>query len=175
MAKKTAAHAKKAPARKAGTKKVKAIPKGYRSITPYLSVSGAREAVRFYKKVFGAKEVMRIPMPGGLIGHSELVIGDSKVMLADEFPEMGFRGPHAVGGTPVIIHLYVKHVDKVFARALKAGAKERQPLKDQFYGDRSGTLEDPFGHLWNLSTHVEHVSPKEMARRAREAAKAGAA
>lgn len=149
-------------------KKVRAIPKGYRSVTPYLCVNGAAEAIRFYKKAFGAKEVMRMPMPEGKIGHAELMLGDSKIMLADEFPQMGFQSPRAYGGSAVNIHLYVENVDKIFKRALKAGARERQPVKDQFYGDRSGQLEDPFGHQWNLATHIEDLSPKEMKRRGQE-------
>ena len=152
-------------------KKVKAIPKGYRSVTPYLCVKGAAEAIKFYKKVFGAKEVMRMAAPGGTVGHAELLLGDSKIMLADEFPQMGFKSPRAYGGTGVTIHLYVEDVDKVFKRAVQAGAKERQPVKDQFYGDRSGQLEDPFGHVWNLATHVEDMSPKEMIRRGKESMK----
>ena len=152
-------------------RKVKAIPKGYRSVTPYLCVKGAADAIRFYKKAFGAKEVMRMGAPGGKIGHAELLLGDSKVMLADEFPEMGFQGHRAYGGTPVQIHLYVENVDKVFKRALKAGAKERRPVTDQFYGDRSGQLEDPWGHLWHLATHVEDMTPKEMQRRGQESMK----
>ena len=149
-------------------RKVKSIPKGYRSVTPYLCVKGAAEAIRFYKKVFGAQEVMRMAAPGGTVGHAELVLGDSKIMLADEFPDMGFKSPRSYGGTGVTIHLYVEDVDKVFKRALKAGARELQPVKDQFYGDRSGQLEDPFGHSWNLATHVEDLSPKEILHRGRE-------
>lgn len=150
---------------------VKAIPKGYRSVTPYLCVKGAAEAIRFYKKAFGAKEVMRMAAPGGTIGHAELTLGDSKIMLADEFPQMGFRSPKAYGGSAVTIHLYVEDVDKVFKRALRAGATERQSVKDQFYGDRSGQLEDPCGHLWILATHIEDMSPGEMKRRGRESMK----
>lgn len=149
-------------------RKVKAIPAGYRSVTPYLCVKGAAEAIRFYKKAFGAKEVMRMAAPGGTIGHAELALGDSKIMLADEFPQMGFQSPGAYGGSAVQIHLYVENVDKVFKRALQAGAKERRPVMDQFYGDRSGQLEDPYGHLWHLATHVEDMSPKEMKRRGQE-------
>jgi PhnB protein len=150
------------------TRKVKSIPAGYRSVTPYLCVKGAAEAIRFYKKAFGAKEVMRMAAPGGTIGHAELVLGDSKIMLADEFPQMGFQSPGVYGGSAVQIHLYVENVDKVFKRALQAGAKERRPVMDQFYGDRSGQLEDPYGHLWHLATHIEDMSVKEMKRRGRE-------
>lgn len=149
-------------------KKARAVPKGYRNVTPYLCVNGAAEAIRFYKKIFGATEVMRMGAPGGKIGHAELALGDSKIMLADEFPEIGFKSPRTYGGTGVTIHLYVDDVDKVFKRAVKAGALERQPVTDQFYGDRSGQLEDPFGHVWNLATHVEDMTPQEMKRRGRE-------
>jgi len=154
-------------------KKIRPIPKGYRSVTPHLCVKGAADAIKFYKKVFGAKEIMRMPAPGGAVGHAELMIGDSKIMLADEFPRMGFQSPKAYGGTGVTIHLYVEKVDQVFKRALKAGAKERQPVKDQFYGDRSGVVEDPYGHVWNLATHVEDLSPKDMIRRGKDAASIG--
>jgi PhnB protein len=146
------------------------IPEGYHSVTPYLIVTGAASAIEFYKHAFGAKEVMRIPHPDGRVGHAELQIGDSRIMLADEFPEIGARSPMSLGGTPVGIQLYVDDVDAVTARALAAGAKMLRPLKDQFYGDRSGTLNDPFGHQWTISTHKEDVSPEEMQRRAAVAA-----
>jgi PhnB protein len=154
--------------KKTGRKKVKPIPKGYRSVTPYLCVQGADEAIKFYKKAFGAKEIMRMGAPGGMVGQAELMIGDSKIMLSDEAPQMGFQSPKAYGGSGVTIHLYVDGVDKVFKRAVGAGAKERHAVKDQFYGDRSGVLEDPYGHVWHLATHVEDVSPKEMMRRGKE-------
>lgn len=144
---------------------VKPVPEGYRSLTPYLIVKGAGAAIDYYKKVFGAQERMRMEAPGGMVGHAELTIGDSLLMLADEFPDMGFRGPRAVGGTPVSLHLYVEGVDQVFKRAVDAGAKALRPVEDQFYGDRMGTLEDPFGHVWSIATHVEDVSPEEMKRR----------
>ena len=144
----------------------KAIPKGYHAVTPYLSVQGASEAISFYKKAFGAKEVMRMPGPGGTIGHAEIELGDSRVMLADEFPEMNFRAPHSIGGTPVNIHLYVSDVDKVVKRAVSAGAKLLRPVTDQFYGDRSASLEDPYGHVWHVATHVEDVPMKELKKRA---------
>ena len=147
---------------------VKAIPEGYHSITPYLVIKGASEAIEYYKRVFGATERMRMDAPGGTIGHAELQIGDSVLMLADEHPQQGFRGPGAFGGTPVSVLLYVENVDDVWKRALQAGAKELKPLENQFYGDRMGTLEDPFGHIWSLATHVEDVSPEEMARRSEE-------
>ena len=145
--------------------KAKPIPEGYHTITPYLVIDGAGKAIDYYTKVFGAKEKMRMPSPGGRIGHAELSIGDSTLMLADEHPEMGHKGPRATGGTPVSILLYVDDVDSVFKNAVTAGGKERQPVKDQFYGDRSGTLEDPFGHVWTIATHVEDVSPEEMKKR----------
>ena len=147
---------------------VKAIPEGYHSITPYLVIKGASGAIDYYKRVFGAKERMRMDAPGGMIGHAELEIGDSVVMLADEFPEQGFKGPRAFGGSPVSVLLYVEKVDDVWKRAIEAGAKQLKPLADQFYGDRMGTLEDPFGHVWSLATHVEDVSPEEMERRQQE-------
>jgi PhnB protein len=146
------------------------IPEGYHSVTPYLIVTGAASAIEFYKHAFGAKELMRIPHPDGRVGHAELQIGDSRIMLADEFPEMGVRSPMTLGGTPVGIQLYVDDVDAVTTRALAAGAKTLRPVKDQFYGDRSGTLSDPFGHQWTISTHKEDVSLEEMQRRAAAAA-----
>jgi PhnB protein len=145
---------------------VKAIPDGYPHVTPYLCVDGASAAIEFYSKVFGARERMRIPGPGGKIGHAELEIGDSLLMLADEYPDMGVRGPKAIGGSPVTISVYVERVDDVFARALAGGATALRPVQDQFYGDRSGQFEDPFGHRWSVATHVEDVAPDEMARRA---------
>jgi PhnB protein len=147
---------------------VKPIPEGYQAVTPYLVIQGATAAIEYYKKVFGATERMRMDAPGGTIGHAELVIGGSVVMLADEFPDMGFRGPKAFGGSPVSLMLYVANVDEVFKRAVDAGAKPLRPVADQFYGDRMGTLEDPFGHVWTIGTHVEDVSPEEMRRRSDE-------
>jgi len=145
---------------------VKAIPDGYHAITPYLVCDGAAGAIAFYKKVFGAQELFPpMPAPGGKIGHAELRIGDSAVMLADESPEQGFRGPRAHNGSPVSLLLYVKDVDATFKAAVAAGAKALREVKDQFYGDRSGTLEDPFGHVWTVATHVEDVAPDEMERR----------
>jgi PhnB protein len=149
------------------TKKVKPIPDGYHSVTPYLVIDGAAKAIDFYKKVFGATEMMRMPSPdGSRIGHAELKIGDSPIMLADEHPEMSIRGPHSIGGTPVSMMVYVEDVDKVAKRALAAGAQELRPVADQFYGDRSGTFLDPFGHMWTVSTHVEDVPAEEMEKRA---------
>ncbi len=146
--------------------KTRPIPKGYHDVTPYLSVQGAAGAIAFYKKVFAAKEVMRMLGPRGTIGHAEIQIGDSRIMLADEFPEMNFRSPRSIGGTPVNIHLYVQDVDKVAKKAVAAGAKLLRPVADQFYGDRSGSLEDPFGHVWHVATHIEDVSMKELKKRA---------
>jgi PhnB protein len=144
---------------------VKPIPDGYHTLTPYLIVDGAAKAIDFYKKVFGATELFRLGGPGGKVGHAELKIGDSIVMLADEFPEMGARGPHSMGGSPVKILLYVVNVDEVVATAVAGGAKLVRPVEDQFYGDRAGGVEDPFGHYWHVATHKEDVSPQEMERR----------
>lgn len=144
---------------------VKPIPDGYHSITPYLIVRGAARAIDFYKQVFGANEIMRMPGPDGRIGHAELRIGDSVVMMADEHPEMGAVSPESVGGSPVMMLLYTTDVDAVFARAIAAGAKQLRPIVDQFYGDRSGTVSDPFGHTWTIATHKEDVAPEEMQRR----------
>ena len=147
---------------------IKPIPEGYESITPYLVMKGASAAIDFYKKVFGATERMRMDAPGGMIGHAEITVGSSVIMLADESPDMGFRGPKTFGGTPVSLMLYVPNVDEVFKRAVDAGAKQLRPVENQFYGDRMGTLEDPFGHVWSIGTHVEDVAPEEMSRRAQE-------
>jgi PhnB protein len=143
---------------------VKPIPEGYHSVTPYLIISGAAKALEFYKKALGATEVMRLDH-GGKIGHAEIKLGDSHVMLADEFPEMGVRSPLSIGGTPVGICLYVPNVDAVFKQAVDAGAKVDRPVQDQFYGDRSGTVIDPFGHKWTIATHIEDVSPEEIGKR----------
>jgi PhnB protein len=144
---------------------VRHIAEGYHAVTPYLIIKGAAAAIDFYKKVFGATESFRMADPSGKVGHAEIKIGDSMIMLADEHPEMGYRSPQALGGSPVSIYLYVEDVDAVFKRALAAGAKETLALKDQFYGDRNGTFHDPFGHVWTVSTHKEDVSPEEMERR----------
>ena len=143
------------------------IPVGYHTATPYLIISGgkASRAIDWYKNVFGAAEEFRMPTPDGRIGHAEIKIGNSHLMLADEHPEMGYRGPEALGGSPVSIMLYLENVDAIFHKALAGGAKARQELKDQFYGDRSGTVTDPFGHTWTIATHVEDVTPEEMKRR----------
>src|SRR5205814_10111497 len=148
---------------------VKPIPDGYHAVTPYLVIKGASQAIEFYKNVFGAVEVFRMADPTtNKVGHAEIKIRDSHVMLADEYPEMGFKGPQAFGGTPVSMLLYVDDVDGTFQKAIAAGAQALKPVEDQFYGDRSGTLSDPFGHMWTIATHKEDVSPEEMKRRASE-------
>jgi PhnB protein len=152
---------------------VKPIPDGYHTITPYLSVKGAAGAIDFYKKAFGATEVMRFAQPDGRVGHAELQLGDSRVMLADEFPEMDFRSPHSIGGTPVQLHMYVKNVDTVVSQAVAAGAKIVRPVQDQFYGDRSGTVADPYGHLWHVATHKEDLSMEELRKRSAAQHKSG--
>jgi PhnB protein len=149
---------------------VRAVPKGYHTATPYLIVDDAARALEFYRKVFRAKELMRIPSPGGKIGHAEIKIGTSRIMLADEHPEMGARAPRAFGGTPVSIMLYVKDVDAVVKRAVAAGATLTRPVEDKFYGDRTGSVTDPFGHAWHVGTHKEDLSTEELQRRAAAAA-----
>ncbi len=144
---------------------VKAIPTGHRTVTPYLAINNAAKALGFYKKAFGATEIYKLMMPDGRLGHAEIRLGDSVIMFSDEFPEYGGKSPETLGGSPVSIHLYVEDVDAFFKRALAAGAKERKPVMDQFYGDRSGQLEDPFGHLWWVATHKEDVAPEEMQKR----------
>ena len=150
---------------------VKPIPEGYRSLTPYLIIKGAAEAIDFYKHVFGATEIMRMADAQGRVGHAEIRIGDSVLMLADEHDAVTNRSPRTLGGSSVGILLYLPEVDVVFERAIKAGAKSRRAVANQFYGDRSGTLEDPFGHVWTVATHVEDVPPQEMQRRMQEAMK----
>jgi PhnB protein len=147
---------------------VKPIPDGYPRVSPYLFVDDAAAAIDFYSNVFDAKERVRMGAPGGKVGHAELQMGDSVVMLADEFPEMGAIGPRAVGGSPVVVSVYTEDVDDTLKRALEAGAKEVRPVETQFYGDRACQFEDPFGHRWSVATHVEDVSPEEMDRRAAE-------
>ncbi len=144
---------------------VKPIPEGYRSVTPYLFVRSAALAIDFYKNVFGAKEKMRMPGADGRIMHAEIEIGDSIVMLADEHPQSGVMSPQTVGGYSVGLHLYVEDVDAVVQKAVQNGAKALRPIKNQFYGDRSGSILDPFGHMWSVATHVEDVSPEEMRKR----------
>ena len=144
---------------------VKPIPDGYPRVTPYLIVDGAGDAIDFYTSVLGATERMRMPAPGDKVGHAELELGDSLIMLADEAPEVEARGPRAVGGSPVLLHVYVEDVDAVFDRAVEAGAQVLRAVDTKFYGDRSGEFEDPFGHRWSVASHVEDVSPEEMAER----------
>jgi len=148
---------------------VKQIPEGYHSVTPYLIIKGATAAIEYYKQAFGAIELMRMPAPGGKIGHAEIKIGDSPIMLADEFPEMGHKSPKTLGGSPVSIMIYVEDVDTVFARAITAGGTEQRPVKDQFYGDRHGGIMDPSGNQWWIATHKEDVSAEEMMKRAQAA------
>jgi PhnB protein len=145
--------------------KIKNPPEGYSSLTAYLIVKGAAAAIDFYKKAFGATESMRMPMPDGRVGHAELRIGDSVLMLADEFPEADAISPQALGGTTVGLMIYVDDADSMFNKAVSLGAKVKKPMADQFYGDRNGTLEDPWGHKWTIATHVEDVAPEEMERR----------
>jgi PhnB protein len=154
---------------------VKPIPDGYHAVTPYLIVRGAREAIEFYTRALGAVELYRLDGPEGRIGHAELQIGDCRVMLADEAPAMGALSPTTLGGAGVHLMLYVEDVDARFAQAIAAGGRETRPVKDQFYGDRSGIFVDPFGYQWTVATHVEDVPPAEMERRAAEAVKASAA
>ena len=150
---------------------IKPIPDGYHSVTPYLIVRGAARAIDFYKQAFGAAELFRMEVPGNKIGHAEIKIGDSPVMLADEHPERGAKSPETLGGSAVHLMIYVEDVDSVFKRALAAGGKETKALQDQFDGDRSGTLTDPFGHSWTVATHKEDVAPQEMQRRMADAMK----
>ena len=167
--------AKKAKARKKvaarNAKKVQPIPAGYHAITPYLGIKGAGQAIEFYKRAFGAKELVRIPGPDGTVGHAELKIGDSLVMLADESRSMGFLGPHSRGGTTIQLHFYVRDVDATVQSAMAAGGKLTRPIEDKFYGDRAGTIEDPYGHVWYIATHKEDVPAKEMKRRMDEVMK----
>ncbi|MEX2026706.1 MAG: VOC family protein [Pirellulaceae bacterium] len=144
---------------------VSPIPAGYHSVTPYLIVSDGKRAIEFYKHAFGATEVLRLQSPDGKIGHAEVKIGDSHVMLADEFPEMGAKSPQSIGGTPVGFCIYLANVDAAFDKAVAAGGKVERPVQDQFYGDRSGTIIDPFGHKWTLATHIEDVPQAEVERR----------
>ncbi len=146
---------------------VKPIPDGYHSVTPYLIIDGAADAIEFYKKAFGATEKLRMPM-GDRLGHAELLIGDSHVMLADEFPDMGNMGPKTRGGTTASFLIYVDDVDSAFKKAIDAGGTQRRAVEDQFYGDRAGTLEDPFGHQWTLATHVEDVPESDLEARMNE-------
>jgi PhnB protein len=148
---------------------VKPIPDEYPQVAPYLCVDGADAAIEFYREVLGTTERARLAGPDGKVAHAELQLGDALIMLADEYPELGIRSPKAFGGSPVTISVYVEDVDAVFGRALQAGAKALRPVEDQFYGDRIGQFEDPFGHRWSVATRIEDVTPEEMARRAAEA------
>ena len=152
------------------TNKVNYIPKGYNSISPYLVVKGAAKAIEYYKKVFGATEVVRMDQPNGKVGHAELQIGDSRIMLAEENPSMGqgHMSASGIGASPVSLYLYIPDVDRVIERAVDEGAKVLKPVQDQFYGDRTGFIQDPFGHLWGVATHIEDVAPKDMAERAKK-------
>jgi PhnB protein len=147
---------------------VKPIPKGHHSVTPYLIIKGAAKAIEFYKRAFGAKEVMRIEHDNA-IGHAEIKIGDSLIMLADEYPDRNIRGPQTLGGSSVSIMLYVEEVDNFVQRAVDAGAKVERPVEDQFFGDRLGSIKDPFGHVWHIATHIEDVPAKELQKRANAA------
>jgi len=153
-------------------KKVSYIPKGYNSVTPYLIIKGAAKAIDYYKNVFGATEVMRMAGPDGKVGHAELKIGDSHIMLADENPAMGHRSAESIGASPVSLLVYIPDCDKVVAKAVAEGAKILKPVEDQFYGDRSGFIQDPFGHFWSVSTHKEDLSPKEIEERVKKAMQA---
>jgi PhnB protein len=154
----------------ANVNQVKPIPEGYSTVVPYISVKGASDAIAYYKKAFGAEELLRMPMPDGKVGHAELKIGDSIVMLADEMdhPDAVAKSPRTLGGVTSGLCLYVADCDALFNRAVEAGGKVRRPLTNQFYGDRSGTVEDPFGQVWTISTHVEDVAPDELRRRMEE-------
>ena len=144
---------------------VSPVPAGYHTLTPYLIVDGGARALAWYAEAFGAKEVLRLSAPGGRIGHAEIEIGDSRIMLADANPDMGAKGPEAFGGSPVSLHLYVPDMDAMMAKAVAAGATVKSPAEDKFYGDRLGSLVDPFGHTWHLSTHIEDVTEEEIERR----------
>ena len=162
---KAKAHPKKKAAR---PKKVSPIPEGASTLTPYVVVRNGKEAIEFYKKALGAKEKYRIEGPDGSIGHCELKIGDSMLMLADEAPEYGARGPESIGGTPVCLHIYSKDVDKAVAVAVAAGMKELRPVSNEFYGERLGKFMDPYGHIWSISSRIEILTPKEMRKRAEQ-------
>jgi PhnB protein len=152
----------------ANSSKAKAIPDGYHTLTPYISVKGASDALAFYQRALGAQELYRMEMPDGRVGHAEIQIGDARLMLADDMPDMPdavTKSPSRLGGTSFGLHVYLQDVDAAFKRAVDAGATVKRPVTDQFYGDRSGTFEDPFGHIWTLATHIEDVSPEEMRRR----------
>jgi PhnB protein len=147
------------------TNHIAPIPKGYETVTPYLIAKGAAEAIQFYKRAFGATEIMCVTQSGGKVCHAEIMIGTSRIMLADEYPEMNVLSPHTVGGTPLMLHLYVESVDDFTNKAIAEGAKVLRPIQNQFYGDRSGSITDPFGHIWHIASHVEDVSPEEIEKR----------
>jgi PhnB protein len=178
VAKRKAAPKRKAPAKaKSAAKRksaAKGAPAGYHSVTPYLIAANAAEAIEFYKMVFGATERMRMPGPDGKVGHAELELGSSLIMLADEYPEMNARSPKSFGGSPVTIMVYVEDVDDTAAKALAAGARELRPVENQFYGDRTGSFEDPQGHIWHVATRIEEVPMDELHRRAAAKAKEAA-
>jgi PhnB protein len=148
---------------------VKPIPDGYHAVTPYLIIKGAADAIEYYNRAFGATELFRFPTPDGKVGHAEIKIGDSPIMLADEYPDMGYKGPQTLGGSPTSIMIYVEDVDTIFNQAVAEGATIKEALQDKFYGDRMGTIIDPFGHRWHIATHKEDVSVEEMQRRAKAA------
>jgi PhnB protein len=152
--------------------KVNYIPEGYNSVTPYLVIKGAAKAIEYYKNVFGATVVVRMDGPDGKVGHAELQIGDSRIMLADENPAMGYRSAESIGASPVSLYVYMPDCDAIVEKAAKQGGKILKPVADQFYGDRSGFFQDPFGHLWGVATHKEDVSPEEMEERAKKAMQA---
>jgi PhnB protein len=164
--KKTAVKKKKVS--KQTKQKVSAIPKGYHTITPYLIVRNALQAIRFYKMAFAAKEALKMLGDENKVMHAELIVGDAKFMLADEAPEMNIHAPARFGGSPVSLHLYVKDVDKTIDKAVSAGSRLIQPIENMFYGDRCGTIEDPYGHKWHVSTHIEDVTPALLRKRAAE-------
>ncbi len=162
---KSARRPSRAAQKKAAPRRVRPVPAGYHTATPYLTVRGAAEAIEFYKKAFGAKELMRLTAPGGALGHAEIRIGDTQLMLSDEWPDMQALGPNKRGGATASFVIYGPDCDAAYERAVKAGAKPDRPPSDQFWGDRMGTVVDPFGHKWTLGTHIEDVSPDEMQKR----------
>lgn len=169
MAKRAKAVQRRRPAKsqRKGPKRVQAIPAGFHTVTPGLSVRGAAEALEFYKRAFGAREVMRMPGPDGKsIMHAEIRVGSSHIFLADEFPDMGCRSPQSLGGSTTALYLYVPNVDAAFKRAVEAGAQVKMPVMDMFWGDRFGRVADPFGHEWGLATHKEDLTPREIGKRA---------
>ncbi len=154
------------------TEPVNPLPRDYPRVCAYLHIDGAADAIEYYRELFGATERLRLDGPDGKVGHAELTIGDSVVMVADEFPDMGIKGPKTLGGTPVALSIYVEDADATVERAAASGSRIVRPVEDRFYGDRSGQIEDPFGHSWSIQTHIEDVAPDEMARRAAEQAAA---